>query len=180
MTLLRRGLAEAAKLGPTQPTSMLTYATLAFESQGRYSSTHSVDPTRPYSSPSQLAKTIVRSGFQPNLRASPKLRMTSLSAAEPLLGSPAPPAIQASRWLPTTMTSSGRLPLMIPITFQRGVVTYSCSFTRLRTKLSGDGPTLYLTPLYSRPRFLVQYLLLKFLALGPWPLSAFKMGMAST
>lgn len=38
---------------------------------------------------------------------------------------------------------------------------------------------LYLTPLYSRPRSDVQYLL-KSLALGPWPFRAFRMGRASS
>jgi len=38
---------------------------------------------------------MVRSGFQPFDKATPKDRITSLSAADPLLGSPAPPAIQA-------------------------------------------------------------------------------------
>lgn len=112
------------------------------ESQGRYSSTHSVEPMRPYSSPSQLAKTMVRSGFQPLESAVPKLRTTSFMAADPLFGSPAPPAIHASRWLPRMMTSSGRVPLMIPITFHIGVVTYSCSLTRLINRFSGDGPML--------------------------------------
>ncbi len=119
---LSSGEAAAEKSGPRAPTSTFRYAIAEADSQGRYSSTHSVLPIRPYSSPSQLAKTTVRRGFQPCDRAAPKERMTSLRAAEPELGSPAPPAIQASRWLPRITTSSGRVPLMMPITFQSGVV----------------------------------------------------------
>lgn len=37
---------------------------------------------------------MVRNGFQPFDNATPNERMTSLSAAEPEFGSPAPPAIQ--------------------------------------------------------------------------------------
>jgi len=122
-TLLIKGAAESLKFGPAVATSTFRYATVEPESQGRYSSTHSVLPTKPYSSPSQLAKTIVLIGFQPASMAAPKLLMTSLSAALPLFGSPAPPAIQASRWLPRTTTSSGMVPLMIPMTFHKGVVT---------------------------------------------------------
>src|SRR5580700_4834583 len=117
---------------------------------------------RPYSSPSQLANTMVRRGFQPIFTAFPNPLITSVRAAEPLFGSPAPPATQASRWFPTTMTSSCRVPLMMPITFHIGVVTYSCSLTKFNTKLSGEGPTLYLTPLYFSPRDLVHHLLRSF------------------
>ena len=141
-TCSRSGAADSLKSGPLVPTSTLRYATVLAESQGRYSSTHSVDPTRPYSSPSQLAKTMVRKGFQPARKAIPKLRMSSLNAADPLFGSPAPPAIHASRWFPRTTTSSGRVPLMIPITFQSGDVTYSCSLTRFSATPSGEGPML--------------------------------------
>lgn len=141
-TCSRSGAAESLKSGPLVPTSTFKYATVLAESQGRYSSTHSVEPISPYSSPSQLAKTTVRKGFQPARKAMPKLRISSLNAADPLFGSPAPPAIHASRWFPSTTTSSGMVPLMTPMTFQSGVVTYSCSLTRFKATSSGDGPML--------------------------------------
>ena len=90
---LRIGDAATFSSLPWVATSQLIYATAVSFSQGTYCSTHSVEPMRPYSSPSHDAKTIVRRGFHPAFKAIPNDRITSFIALEPLLGSPAPPAI---------------------------------------------------------------------------------------
>ena len=66
--------------------SMTTFSSISFAC----SSAHSVEPTRPYSSASQLAYTRVRRGFQPFLTAAPIARHISRVAAVPLPGSTAP------------------------------------------------------------------------------------------
>ena len=62
---LSDGVADAVKLGPATPTSVLMYATAFACSSARFASTHSVEPIRPGSSPSHSHITIVRRGFQP-------------------------------------------------------------------------------------------------------------------
>src|SRR5262249_25714822 len=83
------GTALAPKLGPATPTSMLRYATACCSSSA-CCSPHSVEPIMPCSSPSQLQKTMVRRGFQPDFSRSPTPCTDSSIAAVPLLGSTAP------------------------------------------------------------------------------------------
>src|SRR2546422_11529680 len=90
------GTDDAPKFGPETATSTFTYATAFAFNSSAYSSAHSVEPIRPYSSPSQLHRIIVRFGFQPVLSSWPKPRATSNIAVVPLLGSTAPNT-QASR-----------------------------------------------------------------------------------
>src|SRR5437763_8399837 len=85
----RDGTAEAPNFWPETATSMLKYAG-ALRSSASFCSTHSVEPIRPSSSPSQLPKTSVRFGFQPDLSSSPIPCTASSKAAVPLLGSTAP------------------------------------------------------------------------------------------
>lgn len=68
---------------------------LLFDIHSPKSSAHSVLPISPYSSASQLARTIVLSGFHPLRRSLPRPRMSSYCVAVPELGSD-PPRIQAT------------------------------------------------------------------------------------
>src|SRR2546426_5738248 len=90
------GTEEAPKFGPDTATSTFKYATAFVFNSSAYSSAHSVEPIRPYSSASQLQSTIVRRGFQPCFRNWPNAREASSIAVVPLLGSTAPNT-QASR-----------------------------------------------------------------------------------
>ena len=63
------------------------------------SQTYSYDPSSPYSSTAQEAKTMVLLGLQPDFTMDPKTRAISIRAQVPLLGSAAPYP-QESLWLP--------------------------------------------------------------------------------
>src|SRR5580698_1949941 len=91
----RLGTADAPNFDPETATSILKYAG-AFSNSDSCCSAHSVEPIRPSSSPSQLAKTSVRFGFHPDFNNSPTPRAASSIAAVPLFGSTAPKT-QASR-----------------------------------------------------------------------------------
>src|ERR1700751_5220659 len=67
---LRLGTAEPPNFAPETATSILKYAG-EFRSSTSCCSTHSVEPIKPSSSPSQLANTMVRFGFQPARSNSP-------------------------------------------------------------------------------------------------------------
>src|SRR5215213_406427 len=112
------GTDEAPKCGPDTAASRFRYATAFCLSSSAISSAHSVEPTSPYSSASQLQRMIVRRGFQPCFNNSPKPRPTSSITDEPLFGSTAPNT-QASRWFPsTTQRSFSSLPSTRATTFQ--------------------------------------------------------------
>src|SRR3989441_9210372 len=84
------GTDDAPKFGHETATSTFRYATTFAFNSSAYSSAHSVDPIRPYSSASQLQSTIVRRGFQPCFSNWPNAREASSIAVVPLLGSTAP------------------------------------------------------------------------------------------
>src|SRR5215213_27787 len=112
------GTDEAPKFAPETAASRFRYATAFALSSSAISSAHSVEPTRPYSSASQLQRMIVRRGFQPFFNNSPNPRPTSNIADEPLFGSTAPNT-HASRWFPrTTHRSFSSFPSMRATTFQ--------------------------------------------------------------
>ena len=92
---------------------------------------------------------------------------------EPELGSAAPPTIQASRWLPMMIVSSGFVPLIVPITSQVGVIFSSMKFVR-ETVIPGAGPVLYVA---SKPPFHPSRLINS--PDVPWPSRAFRNGKAS-
>src|SRR6516225_3785287 len=85
----RDGTDDAPNFGPDTATSIFKYAG-ELPSSLAYCSPHSVDPMRPSSSASQLAKTMVRFGFHPALSNTPTPCTASSIAAVPLLGSTAP------------------------------------------------------------------------------------------
>src|SRR5262245_61871850 len=84
------GTDDALQCGPETATSRFKYATAFSFSSDAYSSAHSVEPINPYSSASQLPRTIVRRGFQPCFNNSPNPRATSSIVDVPLFGSTAP------------------------------------------------------------------------------------------
>ena len=84
------------KLGPENVPSSLMYATTCARSVSSSSSTHSVDPIKPHSSASQVAKTTVRAGFCPSRANAAKARAVSSTDTVPLTLSRAP-GPQASR-----------------------------------------------------------------------------------
>src|SRR4029453_8356319 len=90
LTSACRGCEPEALSQPGPDESLLMYATAFFVSSAACFSAHSVDPSRPHSSPSHDARTIVRFGFHPDLSSSPKPRAVSISATLPLVGSDAP------------------------------------------------------------------------------------------
>ena len=71
------------------------------------SSTQSVEPSMPYSSPSKSVKTMSRSGFQPSRARAESAAAVSRTAATPETGSTAP-FTQASVCAPTTTTPASR------------------------------------------------------------------------
>lgn len=146
------GFASSAKRGPAAAISMFKYATTFGEAHVMYSSSHSVDPTRPYSSASHDAKTltinvstispvismeinshIVLLGFQPEATNFPKALASSTNTAVAELGSAAPPTIQASLWFPMMTTSSAFVPLIMPMTSQISVMVSSITLFMVTT-----------------------------------------------
>ena len=84
------GEADGEKCGPCAASSTLMQTIACSESSTRFSSPHSVEPIRAYSSASHAARTIVRRGFQPSAASRPSARPSESSAAVPDDGSVAP------------------------------------------------------------------------------------------
>src|SRR5438445_4503044 len=84
------GTDDTLKFGPETATSTLRYATAFWTNSSAFSSAHSVEPIRPYSSASQLQRMILRRGFHPLFSSWPNPRATSNIALVPLFGSTAP------------------------------------------------------------------------------------------
>ena len=141
--LAREAAARGGHVGDeTYQRELAARATAERDSRSESSSTYSVEPRRPHSSASQVAKTIVRFGRQPLFISSAIERAASSTLTVPLTLSAAP-GPQPSRCPPTITNSSGNsLPRTNPNVSKIGFIGFVArsSFTARRA-FTGPGPT---------------------------------------